>query len=59
MYNAMTTALLRAKTNHTAFEFYLQVVDRIAKKQPKFKEGFSTKLSYRTYQALKAQGIVE
>lgn len=30
---------------------------KAAAKQPKFKQGWSTKLSYRTYQALQKQGI--
>jgi hypothetical protein len=47
MHNAMAAALIQAG--------YAKKDD----KRGKFKEGYSTKLSYRTYQALKAQGVLE
>lgn len=46
MHNAMAAALIAAG--------FAKQDD----KRGKFKEGFSTKLSYRTYQSLKAQEIV-
>jgi hypothetical protein len=47
MHNALAQALIKAG--------FAKQED----KRGKFKEGTSMKLSYRTYQALKAQGIVE
>lgn len=46
MHNAMAYAMIRAN------------ITKINDKRGLFKDGWSTKLSYRTYQKLKAEGIV-
>lgn len=51
MFNTMTTAFETA-----GLEYGNGLIYRAAIKQPKFKEGWSFSGSYKTFQALKAQG---
>ena len=55
MYNAIAQAFVNAR-HQSQFKFSLiQKADQ----HGKFKDGWSANLSYRTYQTLKAQGIMQ
>ena len=55
--NAMTKAFVHA-ANYSANGGNAPALLHIATKQPKFKEGWSFNGSYKTFQALKAQGKI-
>lgn len=58
MYNAIAQAFVNAAFFPSTAE-QAMLIRRSAKQHGKFKEGWNANLSFKTYNALKAQGIMQ